>query len=820
MRRRAGRRRDHCDSATYRLPAGQTNRNSISYWLHGPSGTNRDYIIKIDGSKLRELRYFTTDTSVEGDHSTRGVNGGWPAVIDIHGGDKTSNDDNFSDMDLTVDVRDVTIDATAGHTLSRTGGIFAWLSASSGDVRLTVRDSRITANRHGVYGLHDGTGKVFVNVFGSTVATTTNGLSAVDGRHDEFGDVTVTVRDSRITAEGGYGIRALMYHGDQWHSNDRNQPRSTDRHHIRVSAENTHILTKGDRRYGIYAKSNNHAAVQANKHASTTDVHGNIIVVKRGGSIVTEGANAHGIFAWNVGKGDVIVNVRDAHIETKGPSATYGLWGILAYNQGGAGAINVTVDGGTVRALGTEGAASIGVGVLLLGSTLRDADGYLRQTARIDGAVHGGHAGVYLRGGGRLYLGSRGFISGAKGFAVISEGNNAKLWASVDLAGRKPSQVLNGAIVNTRGTTATNTLGETVLVVNGVELFRGTSLTGRKDVTVPNGIWDIRLRPEDVGTSVAGQLSLTLSDAALTPAARGALYETLPALLAALNAPDLLAPPPADRLARAPDSPLWLRLIGGGGRGKPRSTALGGKYRFTSFGVEAGMEVPLEEGITLRPSLHLVSADGSVSSPAGKGKAKSGGYGVGVEAVWRRDGWWLSGRARATQYSVDLSTAADGPLKDGKKALGQFYGLEAGRRFHIGAADGPAGGTVLTPRVWLNHSRLAMGAFEDAVGTRVSLDDGETTAAGAGMAVETPVGGSRAVRLRGFAGAETALDAKTAAGIDRVRYASGAPKTRGLLGLGAEARFGPVTVDMDARAGFAGSGNATYGGMLRLSTSF
>ena len=56
-----------------------------------------------------------------------------------------------------------------------------------------------------------------------------------------------------------------------------------------------------------------------------------------------------------------------------------------------------------------------------------DADGYLQQSVTVNGRVYGGSgsaAGVFLAGGGRVYIGAAGTVGADSGIAILASGGS------------------------------------------------------------------------------------------------------------------------------------------------------------------------------------------------------------------------------------------------------------------------------------------------------------------------------------------------------------------------------------------------------------
>ena len=331
-----------------------------------------------------------------------------------------------------------------------------------GDSRTDVRNSTITTmgnKSFGIYGyLYEAIGDIDILVQGGSV--TTQGLLAhgIYAKHqkigeDDAGDIDIDVRNATITTE------------------------STD---LDPDILATYSL-------GIFAR-----------HDST----GDITIDAQGGGITTKGVYSYGIYGLHQGDGDIAIDTRDGNtITTTGDNAH----GIVAYHYGTeeSRTIDITV-GGSVEA-GGAGAHGVRVGVVNAeGEAERvaavGADGYLQQTVRVNGRVSGGTgeaAGVFLAGGGRVYIGPAGTVGAESGIAVLATGDTPvdgadpikpKLLVDMNLDGRRVAEVIGDDWIINDG-------GETTIVVNDVKLHDGA--TGVvPDASAPNGAFDVTVKDD------------------------------------------------------------------------------------------------------------------------------------------------------------------------------------------------------------------------------------------------------------------------------------------------------------------------------------
>ena len=239
--------------------------------------------------------------------------------------------------------------------------------------------------------------------------------------------------------------------------------------------------------------------------------------------------------------------------------------------------------------------------------------------------------------------------------------------------------------------------------------------------SAPDGAYDVGLRPDEDGVY---QVKPDI-------APRSRLYEALPSVLLGLNAParyeERMTAPRAEQGS-------WARVETVHGKWKAdasTSRMLSGvelEYDHRRHGLQAGMDVAAGEDGLLGVSLHHRRGSADVSKG---GKVELSGHGVGVSGAWVRDGVYVDVQAEATWYEADFTSSLRGVLEQDVSGHGYALGVEAGRRLASGWA-----GMVLTPRAGLVHSRVFVGDFTDAVGARVSLEDGGSLKGRAGMVVE------------------------------------------------------------------------------------
>ena len=358
--------------------------------------------------------------------------------------------------DIFIDLQDIgiTTEGTFAH------GIFGWQQLGEGNILIKLQDVDINTNSMdlhpnrtvtfstGIYASHQGTGHINIDVDGGSVTTNgslSRGILGSFRSGGDGGDVRISVTDAIVTtkgmlSDGIYGIHTTTGNIDIDVTDAIVRTESTDRD---PDYGDTFSM-------GIYA---NHT------------VTGNVKVSVTGGSVETLGVNSHGILVW--------------HRSTTDPERT----------------IDVTVEGTSVTARGA-GANAIQVGAARSGIAERaaapGADGYRKQTVRVNGPVYGGSgqntAGVYLGGGGKVYIGPKGSVGAESGIAVLATGSAPRLYLDMDLDGRRLAEVIGDDWIINDG-------GRTTIVVNDVTLHDERGVTG---LEAPNGAFDVTMRREGV----------------------------------------------------------------------------------------------------------------------------------------------------------------------------------------------------------------------------------------------------------------------------------------------------------------------------------
>ena len=420
---------------------------------------------------------------------------------------------------------DIDVDGTVIETAGTQGhGIEAYMYKASGDIDVYAENIDYTSTGERAYGIRtrwqrndDGTnaGDVLIDVLGGSITTT--GVAAV-GLHnlqEGIGLLDIDVRNLELKTEstGDYRGSGTLSHGIYGgHTGDGD---------IDIDVLGGSITTAGTASYGIYGLHQGDGdidiAVQdATITTESTDLGayddtfslgiyayhlgtGDIDIDLRGGSVTTKGVYSYGVYGRHSGAGDIAIDTRDGNtITTTGDNAH----GIVAYHYGteASRTIDITV-GGSVEAVGA-GAQGVRVGTVNAeGEAERvaavGADGYRQQSVTVNGSVMGDAAGVFLAGGGKVYIGPAGTVGAESGIAILATGDTPvdgadpikpKLLVDMNLDGRRVAEVIGDDWIINDG-------GETTIVVNDVKLHDGA--TGVvPDASAPNGAFDVTVKDD------------------------------------------------------------------------------------------------------------------------------------------------------------------------------------------------------------------------------------------------------------------------------------------------------------------------------------
>ena len=467
---------------------------------YGGIGINVDHQGEDTGNIIIDVEFGRIDTANRNGYAIRGFR-------------------SYGDGNVDIDV-DGTVIETAGRSAH---GIYGYLYQASGDIDVYAENIDFTSTGDQAHGIYTRlqqesmggvvTGDILIDVLGGSITTKGAAASGLYIRQEGVGLLDIDVRNLEIktenTGDSNHGIFG-------WHTADGDID-------IDVLGGSS-ITTAGTASYGIYGLHQGDGdidiAVQdATITTESTDLgsyddtfslgiyayhlgDGDIDIDLLGGSVTTKGVYSYGVYGRHSGAGDIAIDTRDGNtITTTGDNAH----GIVAYHYGteASRTIDITV-GGRIEA-GGAGAHGVRVGTVNAdGEAERvaavGADGYLQQTVRVNGRVSGGTgeaAGVFLAGGGRVYIGPAGTVGAESGIAILATGDTPvdgadpikpKLLVDMNLDGRRVAEVIGDDWIINDG-------GETTIVVNDVKLHDGA--TGVvPDASAPNGAFDVTVKDD------------------------------------------------------------------------------------------------------------------------------------------------------------------------------------------------------------------------------------------------------------------------------------------------------------------------------------
>ena len=328
--------------------------------------------------------------------------------------------------------------------------------------------------------------------------------------------------------------------------------------------------------------------------------------------------------------------------------------------------------------------------------------------------VHGTAGRVQFDEGGTVTVGETGRVAGIEGDAVYNERGDLKVTLH-GRAGETPPKArdrIDGKIRSPGG------VEFCYVPAGGAGGCAAAGGPGGSGPMVAQGAFDVGLHDEGNGVYRV--------ESGYAPRTR--VYEALPSALLGMNGlmrfEERMAAPRADRGG-------WARAEVSRGQWKAdASTTEGLGYGHRRYGLRAGLDVPAKESGLFGVSLH--HRQGSVDVSDG-GWIELSGVGAGVSGAWFGNGVWMDFQAEVTRYEAALDSVSRGTLNKRVPARGHALGAEAGRRFVV---DVVPGGAVLTPRAGLVHSKVSVSGFPDAVGSRVSLEDGRSLKGRMGVSVE------------------------------------------------------------------------------------
>ena len=729
-------------------------------------------------------------------------------------------------------------------------------NAGVGAVTVAVTGGSITAGgeeSHGVLALQSGTGVLNVRVTGGTVTARgaeSHGIEARGG-----GDVTVTVDGGSVAAQGAGGAGVLA----RSIATQEGEGAIT----VSVGAGGTVSAASG---IGIYSDGPGDLNVKVAGRVEGDVFHagaGALVLDLPEGGVVTGTVHdpqdrftvrgSIGRIFYNNDGGVVTVarggRLTGVEIELDGERLTQAIRSV-------AGGLTVTVAGtvggdihgsgaddhqvtveeggrvtGTIRSdtgdLTASLSGTLAGDILALGSGTHrvtveeggDVSGTVRVATEVGSAetdsavtINGAVGRVRVDRGGRLgglTVGPKGRIRGIDDIAVSSDQGDIVLVLEEhpdEMAGESALRV-NGRIVAADG------LGQEQVWFRQADRAKAEMLgpLGTKGAA-PSGAYDVGIVDDDEpGIRVERDI-----------AHRARVYEALPSVLLGMNG----LPEFQDRMAAPRDAKGgWARVEAVDGDWKAEASSTHEKaregptkvdlaYDHHRYGIQVGLDAPVGEDGLLAVSLHHRRGSAKVRNG---GDVEPSGTGGGVSGTWRRNDVYVDVQAEATWYQTDFSSSIRGPLKDGVKGSGWALGVETGRWVASGMD-----GVALVPRAGLVHARVSLDEFEDAVGARMSLEEGRSLKGRLGVGVEMKPHGSPESRLFGSLDVEHEFKDETKVEVSGTELESTAKATWLRLGLNGAHSWNDGRVALQGGVSYAegGGGNSEIGGALALKVRF
>lgn len=191
----------------------------------------------------------------------------------------------------------------------------------------------------------------------------------------------------------------------------------------------------------------------------------------------------------------------------------------------------------------------------------------------------------------------------------------------------------------------------------------------------------------------------------------------------------------ADGQVTIEQNAIWGRIEGAHGHMEPQRSTTETGYDYDLWKLQAGVDAMLAEtdsgkligGI----NVHYGHASSDTFSVNGDGSISSDGYGVGATLTWYgENGFYVDGQGQYTWYDSDLSADNVGSLVEGNDATGYALSIEAGKRLQVDED------WTVTPQAQLVYSSVDFDSFTGPNSETVSLEDGESLRARAGISAD------------------------------------------------------------------------------------
>ena len=730
------------------------------------------------------------------------------------------------------------IDLSVSGGTIETSGNFAYgiygRHQNSGKLQISVSGGTIETigkRAHGIYGRHENSGKLQISVSGGTIETIGKEALGIYGYHKGTGDISIVAGNNHYISTKGdnawgiYGLHdgtgdndlKLTISGGTVETSGSGDNGAHGIYGLRrkgtvnitiVAGNNHNIITRGNGSHGIYGH-----------YQSKMNNGGDIDINVMEGMIQSgnDTAKAHGIHARHEGTGNItIVAGKNHHITTKG----VGSHGIYALHKGTTDQNrSINVKSGNIK---TNANDSVGVYIGDISTTdptkaanyaSRGSDGYLRQSVTVNGTISSADKGVFLAGGGKVYITSQGKIISESDTVIKADGDidhpdstgsaiKPKLLVDMTLAGREVEEVIG------KTKSIFNDGGETTIVVNGVMLYDGTNVTGR---LAPNGFYDLKI----ISSFQDGDSrNFSSADFKKVPAPRPAVFEVLPASLI-LMTEGITCGEWVSSQGMLSDSPAWGRIAFSQGKYRPSRSTFGASFDLNRHEATAGGTSRLGDEATGCLAIHRVGGTVDVFSPMGGGMIKADGYGLSTSFTWEGDNGFYA-RANASALFFDLELSSDQrnlPDADGKVLT---QGLEVGQQLDLDTS------LDVKARGWINRMESSLDSeLTGPGGVPIAFVQSDFLEVGAGLDFESTLEtGSEPLKLYGTIGMGHMLEGRT-----EVMYGSGKLATEGpnnllVLDTGISRSGNDLTYDLKLKTRGLGTEYFAYSAMAELKFKF
>ena len=227
------------------------------------------------------------------------------------------------------------------------------------------------------------------------------------------------------------------------------------------------------------------------------------------------------------------------------------------------------------------------------------------------------------------------------------------------------------------------------------------------------------------------------------------LYEQYPQILAALNTLPTLQQRVGNHYwsqkavseqvsNNLDDTPwAWGRIDGQHQVTSPASSTSSSARDINVWKLQTGIDVPLhqsQDGSLLIGGVNFTygKADADINSYFGYGSIDTSAYGLGASLTWYgNDGVYVDGQVQTLWFDSDVNSGTEGhAVANGNRGRGYATSLETGKRYSLG------NGLSLTPQIQLIYSRVNFDPFSDPYGSQVSLEEGDSLRARAGVSLD------------------------------------------------------------------------------------